>query len=81
MKTRAGMKIRRRDLGLLWVQVPDETLQDAYDTLVDIRMGGNRVGHKMKTDVFFSLTEELLEHYGPKYDGGLEWDNRRGLLK
>ncbi len=73
------LKLRRPQLQLMYVLVPDSELQTAYDVLSHIRDAGICDFHELKLAVstFLSLTESLVEQYSPPYEGGHEWDNRR----
>ncbi len=79
MKTR-GMKMRRPHLQLVYVLAPEEELLGPYEMLWKLKHT-HLSDPNMVKDVFFAMTEALVEHYSPKFDEGLEWDNRRELLK
>ncbi len=80
MKAKGGMKIRRPHLRLVYCLVPGRELKASRDLLWLIEHTEPERAKHAK-DVFFGLTEALMIRYSPIFDEGLEWDNRRGLLK
>lgn len=78
MKPKAGMKLRRPHLKLMYVLVPNDELQTSYDVLCHINQGcAEPAEWHLAISTFFSLTEALVEQYSPPFKGGQEWDNRR----
>ena len=78
MKPKAGMKLRRPHLKLMYVLVPNDELQTPYDVLAHINQGcAEPAEWRLAISTFFSLTEALVEKYSPPFKGGREWDNRR----
>ncbi len=63
------------------VFIPDEELQAAYEVLLHLYHADDDHPMEVAKAAFFCLTEELLEKYCVPFYGGLEWDNRRNLLK
>ena len=80
MKPKAGMKLRRPHLKLMYVLVPNDELQTPYDVLCHLHSGCADGPHatRLAMDTFLSLTEFLVEKYSPPFKGGQEWDNRKG---
>ncbi len=77
MRLKRGMKMRRPHLKLIYVLVPEEELQTSYDMLLHIHLG--RPPFNLAVDAFLSVTEALVEHYSPPYQGGRHLDKRRDL--
>ncbi len=64
-----------------YVHIPYEELQLPYEVLLHLHRADDDQPMEVAKAVFFSLTEALLEKYCTPFHGGLEWDNRRNLLK
>lgn len=68
-------------LQLMYVLVPAEELQDVYDIIsrrANPHVQWEPVALKMMDDLFWGMTECLLEKHSPRFKGGEAWDNRRG---
>ncbi len=74
------MKLRRPHLKLMYVLVPDDELQTPYEMLWQLK-NADPPQPRMVKDVFFSLTEALVEQYSPPFKGGREWDNRKRITQ
>lgn len=77
---RAGMKLRRPHLKLMYVLVPDEELQKPHEMLWQHHHSDlDFLQRRMVADIYLSLVEVLVEQYSPPFRGGQKWDNRKVL--